>query len=268
MDVVPATGSTNADLAARARAGTAEPGAVLTTDDQQSGRGRRDRVWSTPPRSAVVVSALVQPDGVPRALWSWLPLVVGLGVSDALATVAEVPAVLKWPNDVLLDGRKVCGVLVEVVERPASAGGVSSAVLGVGVNVLQRQDELPVPTATSLLLAGASTTDRDTVLRAVLRSVGARYLQWVAAAGDPVASGVAAAYRERCDTIGRSVRVELPGDQQVFGVAEGVDADGRLLVRPEDADPDVPPRALAAGDVVHVRGPADPQQDHEPDGMI
>jgi BirA family transcriptional regulator, biotin operon repressor / biotin---[acetyl-CoA-carboxylase] ligase len=245
LEVLPATGSTNADLAARARAGTALAGAVLTTDDQQQGRGRRERTWTTPPRSALAVSVLLQPSDVARAAWTWLPLVVGVGVVDALVRVTGLDARLKWPNDVLVTDRKLCGVLAEVVETPTGA----AVVVGVGVNVSQRVEELAVPTATSLALAGAATTDRDTVLRAVLRAVGARYDAWLAAAGEPRRSGVGAAYRERCSTIGRDVRVELPGDQVLVGAAEGVDDDGRLLVRARDGEV----RALAAGDVVHVR---------------
>ena len=118
-------------------------------------------------------------------------------------------------------------MLAEVVEHPGGAG----VVVGVGLNVSQQREELPVPTATSLALAGAATTDRDTVLRSVLRAVGDRYQSWVAASGQPRASGVAAAYRERCSTIGRVVRVELPGEQTLQGEAEGVDDEGRLLVR-------------------------------------
>jgi BirA family biotin operon repressor/biotin-[acetyl-CoA-carboxylase] ligase len=245
LRVVPATGSTNADLAAAVRAGDVEHGAVLTTDDQQAGRGRRDRTWTAPPRSAIALSFFVRPTGVGRALWSWLPLAVGLGVSDALVRVGGLDARLKWPNDVLVQGEKLCGVLAEVVDHPAGTG----IVVGVGLNVSQRQDELPVATATSMALAGAAVTDRDTVARAVLRAVGDRYDAWVAAEGQPRASGVAAAYRERCQTIGQVVRVELPGGESLVGDAEGVDDEGRLLVR----GPGGLVRPLAAGDVVHVR---------------
>ncbi len=245
LDVVAATGSTNADLAERARTGRAAAGAVLTTDDQQAGRGRRDRAWTTPPRSSVAVSVLLQPHDVPRSTWTWLPLVVGVGVVDALVRVAGLDARLKWPNDVLVDELKVCGVLAEVVETPSG----SAVVVGIGLNVSQSPDELPVPTATSLAIAGSATTDRDTVLRAVLRGVAARYDAWAQAAGDPRRSSVGAAYRERCATIGQQVRVELPGAEALVGEAEGVDDDGCLLVRPSTGDV----RALAVGDVVHVR---------------
>lgn len=195
--------------------------------------------------------------------WPWIPLLVGLGVADALTSTTGLQAKLKWPNDVVVDApagapaypgwRKVCGVLAEVVATPNGTG----VVVGVGINVSQTDDELPptgpgaVP-AGSLLTLGGSTTDRDTVLRAVLRAVGLRYTAWRDAGGDPRAAGTAAGYREACVTIGRVVVVHLPGGDHVEGVAEGVDDDGCLLVRPDDGS-DV--RALAAGDVVHVRPP-------------
>jgi BirA family biotin operon repressor/biotin-[acetyl-CoA-carboxylase] ligase len=259
LDVLPRVGSTNDELRRRAASGAARHGAVLTTDHQDAGRGRRERVWSTPPRSAVTVSVLVVPDSVPQARWSWLPLLVGVGVREALVRVTGVPAELKWPNDVLVPREipalpetprgKVCGVLAEVVPTPAGPG----VVLGLGLNVSQRAAELPVPDAVSLAGLGAATTDRDTVLRSVLRAVGARYDAWVAAEGDPRASGLGAAYREACATIGRPVRVMLPGGAQLLGTAEGVDDEGRLLV----ADAAGSVIALAAGDVVHVR-PGEP----------
>jgi BirA family biotin operon repressor/biotin-[acetyl-CoA-carboxylase] ligase len=265
IDVVAATGSTNADLATAARAGSAAAGSVLVADHQREGRGRRDRAWTAPPRSSVIVSVLLVPGSdvtlVPSARWSWLPLLAGLAVTDALTRTAGLDARLKWPNDVLVDApagspaapgwHKVCGVLAEVVPTTSGPG----VVLGMGLNVSQRADELPpvgpggVP-AGSLLTLGAATTDRDTVLRALLRALGARCTAWTDAGGEPRASGVGAAYRERCTTIGRSVVVHLPGDARLAGVAEGVDDAGCLLVRPDDGSA---VRALAAGDVVHVR---------------
>lgn len=271
LDVLPETGSTNAVLRERAASGQAAHGAVLVTDHQTAGRGRRDRVWTAPPRSALAVSVLVVPDDVGQQRWSWLSLLVGLGVADALARVAGVRAELKWPNDVQvpLDGvatrgaprGKVCGVLAEVVATPA--GG--AVVLGLGLNVSQRRDELPADTATSLAAVGAATTDRDTLLRAVLRAVGGRYQAWQDAGGDPRASGLAAAYREACSTIGCQVQVQLPGDQQLAGRADGVDDDGRLLVSPDDGGP---LQSLAAGDVVHLRPGTQVDEADRSDGMI
>lgn len=254
LDVVPETESTNADVAARARAG--EPGGyVLIADHQSAGRGRLDRTWTTPPRAALAISVLLRPRPA-MALWSWLPQLAGVALVDAFTRTCGLPARLKWPNDVLLpDGgtvrsgqfRKVCGILAEAV--PPGPGDVGAVVLGAGINVSQRQEELPVPTATSLLLAGSASTDRDVVARAYLRALAARYGAWQSAGGDPRASGLAAAYREMCLTIGQDVRVLRPGAADLVGHADGVDDEGRLLVR----QPDGKLSALAAGDVVHVR---------------
>jgi BirA family biotin operon repressor/biotin-[acetyl-CoA-carboxylase] ligase len=258
LDVVPETGSTNADLVERARGGEAE-GAVLVADHQTAGRGRRDRSWIAPPRAGIVASVLLRP-AAPAERWSWLTLMAGLAVTDALILTCGLPASLKWPNDVLVpvpesDGprgvdeqKKVAGLLAEVV-RTASG---SAVVLGFGINVSQDAEELPVPTATSLKLAGSATTDRDTVLRAVLRALSERYRQFTADGADGSAglAGLIANYRERCSTIGRTVRVELPDGESLLGLADGVDDEGRLLVLGE---PDGPVRALSAGDVVHIR---------------
>ncbi len=257
VEVVARTGSTNADVAARARAGEPE-GLVLVADHQDAGRGRLGRSWQTPPRAALAVSLLLRPP-VDPARWSWLPLLAGVGIVDALTRTCGLPAGLKWPNDVLVpepvrgrppeDGerRKVCGVLAEAVAGPD--GVPVAAVLGFGLNVDQHREELPVPTATSLRLAGAATLDRDTVLRACLRAVAVRYRQWADAGGEPRASGLGAAYRERCLTLGQEVEVNLPGGEPaVRGLAEEVDDDGRLVVATGTG-----PRALAAGDVVHLR---------------
>jgi BirA family transcriptional regulator, biotin operon repressor / biotin---[acetyl-CoA-carboxylase] ligase len=270
VEVVPQTGYTNADLAARARAGEPE-GLVLAADHQGDGRGRLGRTWQAPPRSSLAVSVLLRP-AVDPARWSWLPLLTGLAVAEALTEVCGVPAGLKWPNDVLVpepvppsngrpaepgELRKVCGVLVEAV--PGPDGVPAAAVAGFGVNVDQHREELPGATATSLRLAGAATLDRDTVLRACLRALAVRYRRWVDAAGDVRASGVGAAYREACLTLGQEVEVQLPGREPVRGVAEGVDDDGRLLVHvglgdgAGGASGDGSLLALAAGDVVHVR---------------
>jgi BirA family biotin operon repressor/biotin-[acetyl-CoA-carboxylase] ligase len=259
IEVVPETGSTNADVAARARAGEAE-GLVLAADHQVAGRGRLGRAWEAPPRAGLAVSVLLRPP-VAADRWSWLPLLTGLAVVDALTRVCGLPAGLKWPNDVLVpepvrgrppeqgERRKVCGVLAEAVH---GADGVpAAAVVGFGLNVDQERDELPVPTATSLRLAGAATLDRDTVLRACLRALAVRYRRWADAGGDPRASGVGPAYREACLSLGQEVDVRLPGPNGVRGVAEGVDDDGRLVVAAPDGV-----HALAAGDVVHVRSGA------------
>ena len=239
--VVAETGSTNADVAELAKSGAAE-GLVLVAEYQRTGRGRRGRSWSAPARSGLSVSILLRPDGVAPGRWSLLPLLVGVGVATGVSDVAGVPVSLKWPNDLLIGDRKLGGILAERVDTPIGP----AAVVGCGLNVSVHESELPVSTATSLALAGAGCTDRDTVLRAALRGVAAHYTAWVAAGGDP--GSVLSAYRPLCATLGRRVRVQLPGDRVVEGPAVGVSDDGSLLV--ESATGRV---TLSAGDVVHLR---------------
>lgn len=245
VTTVAETGSTNADLAQRAAADDTAEGAVLTAEHQTTGRGRLGRTWTAPPRSGLAVSVLLAPREVDSARWSWLPLLTGLAVRDVLLSQAGLPAGLKWPNDVLVDERKVAGILAELVAQPSGP----AVVVGLGLNVTATADELPVPTATSLRLAGTATTDRQLLLHAFLRALEHRYERWRTAGGDPRRSGSGAAYREACTTLGRTVVVHLPSGDDVTGVAEGVDDEGRLLVR----DLGGRSHALAAGDVRHVR---------------
>ena len=256
VEVVESTGSTNADLLARARDGEPE-GTVLVTEHQQAGRGRMGRTWITPPRAALTFSLLVRPETVPPARRGWLPLLTGVAVTEAITEVTDVPATLKWPNDVLSAQGKLAGILAE------AAG--DAIVVGIGLNVSTEAAELPdrgpgaLPAA-SLLTAGAKpgTLGRDRLLLAILDAFERRYLAWRAAAGDQDRSGVRAAYVARSGTIGRQVRAELPGGQALSGSAVGVDADGRLLVRPSagtsfagiSSAGTVP---VAAADVVHLR---------------
>lgn len=244
VDVVQATGSTNTDLAARAVKGEAPAGSVLVAEEQSAGRGRLDRRWSAPPRSGLFFSVYLEPD-VPAARWGWLPLLAGVATATALARAAGVDTALKWPNDLLVtvgaEERKAGGILAE-----AAGKGV---VVGIGLNVSLRADELPVPGAGSLALAGARGVDRDPLLRAVLRSLERWYVDWQAAGGDPAASGLQEAYAAGCATLGRSVRALLPGDREIRGEAVALDGDGRLVL----ATADGVRQPVGAGDIVHLR---------------
>ncbi len=151
------------------------------------------------------------------------------------------------PGGPAVPSRKCAGILAEAVPDPG--GSAPAVVLGIGLNVTLRADELPRADATSLELVGGSCTDRDPLLRGLLRELASWYERFRAAAGDPVGSGLAAGYRAGCVTLGRTVRVELPGGKLLTGTATDIDADGRLLVTPADGVP----VALAAGDVTHVR---------------
>jgi BirA family biotin operon repressor/biotin-[acetyl-CoA-carboxylase] ligase len=250
-EVLEASPSTNAVVADRARAGEA-PGLLVVADHQTAGRGRLDRTWVTPAGAALTFSLLVAPNEVPVARWPWLPLLAGVAVARAVRRVAGVEATLKWPNDVLVGESpstgsgtgKLCGILVERVEGPRHA----SAVVGIGINVLQRRDELPADTATSVAIEAGRPVDRVALLAEVGDQLGRWYDAWVAAAGDARASGLLDAYAGLCATIGQEVRVHLPRDEELRGVAKGIDDDGRLVVTGPTG-----PVALGAGDVVHVR---------------
>lgn len=198
--------STNRVAAGLARAG-APDGLVVGADHQTRGRGRRGRTWESRPGSALLVSVVLRP--VPGLV----TLAAGLAAADACQAVAGVAATLKWPNDILAGDAKLGGVLSELVG--------DAVVVGLGVNLTW------APAGGACLGPGV---DRDALLAAYL-----------AALDEP--AGVLARYRPRCSTLGRRVRVELPG-ATVVGTAEDVDDEGRLVV---DGRP------VSAGDVVHLR---------------
>jgi BirA family transcriptional regulator, biotin operon repressor / biotin---[acetyl-CoA-carboxylase] ligase len=244
LEVVESTGSTNADLLARALAG--EPaGAVLAAEEQLAGRGRMGRTWTSPPRAALTFSVLLKP-AVPPGRRGWLPLLTGVAVATAVTQVAGVETTIKWPNDLLTADAKLAGILAE-----ASGDAV---VVGIGLNVSTEPAEFPVPRpgalpATSLRAAGATALDRASLLLAILGELEHWYRAWQRAGGDPDRSGLRAEYSSLSATIGRTVRAELPGGQALSGPAAGVDSDGRLLVRVSSGSE----VAVSAGDVVHLR---------------
>lgn len=246
LDVVESVPSTNTALAAAARAGAADR-TVLIAEHQTAGRGRVGRSWVAPARSGLALSVLLRPCDVPQARWGWLPLLAGVALCRTVTALGAVPATLKWPNDLLLGtGRsKAAGILAEVVPGPA-------VVLGIGLNVTLRADELPVAQVpsqvTSLAVEQAACTDRDRLLRALLRALDREMLAWCGHRGDPDASGLREAYQHCCATLGEQVRVELPGQPTLTGTAVDLDAQGRLVLCSGGQR-----HVLSAGDVTHVR---------------
>ena len=235
LRVVAETGSTNADLADAAREGAAE-GTVLVAERQTAGRGRLGRSWESPPRAGLMVSVLLRPAEVPVARYGWLPLLAGVALAETVRRVSDVDAYLKWPNDLLLPGDRKCGGILAEVVAPGAV------VIGIGLNVSLTEDELPRPEATSLALAGAPT-DRDPLLRQLLRSLAFWYERWRT-------GSIRDDYLSHCGTIGRRVRVELPDGGVHEGIAVDVDDEGRLVLTTQGPDGRV---TVAAGDVVHVR---------------
>lgn len=242
VDVVERTGSTNADLIAAAAAGAPDR-TVLLAEYQDAGRGRLARSWVSPPGTGLTVSVLFRPAGVPPSRFGWLPLLAGLALLDVVRSLSDVPSGLKWPNDLLLgpQARKAAGILAEVADpvRPA-------VVVGIGVNVAAAPPDQPA--ATSLNDEGVRI-DRGELLLALLTRLDEREAAWRAARGDPDATRLRADYRAGCASLGSPVRVELPGGAVHIGTAEDVDLDGRLLL----LDASGRRRAIAAGDVVHLR---------------
>src|SRR5580692_2830927 len=214
IDVVASTGSTNADLMARAADGL-EPldGQVLVAEEQTAGRGRLGRTWTSVPGASLTFSVLLRPVTVPAGRRGWLPLLAGVAVASAVRSVAGVEAVLKWPNDVLVGDRKLAGILAE-----QSPDG-SAVVIGTGLNVATPASALPVSPAglpaTSLLVEGADV-GREGLLAEILRTLEHWYLVF-SADPDPVRSGLLAEYRAACATLGRQVRVELPAGRVLAG---------------------------------------------------
>ncbi len=235
VTLLPTAGSTNAVVAQ-----DPVPRTIVVADHQTAGRGRLDRSWDTPPGTALTFSAVVDPELADED-WPLLPLATALAVAEGVRRAADVDPRLKWPNDLLLgvdrDERKFAGILLERVSNPVEADR-PLAVIGIGINVAMTEDELPVESATSLRIAGA-TTDRTHVFGEVAR-VLVEVLDLLGE--DPHA--VLERYRGACTTIGRDVEVHLPGGEVFTGRAAGVDDRGRLVV---DG------RAVGAGDVVHVR---------------
>ncbi len=242
VEVVASTGSTNADLLARG----GPEGQVLVAEEQTAGRGRLGRSWTSVPGASLTFSVLLRPSSVPLARRGWLSLLTGGAVASAVRSAAGVSAELKWPNDVLVGGRKLAGILAE-----QSTDG-SAVVVGVGLNVAAPPDALPLsPTglpATSLLVEGADIA-REPLLTEVLHHLE-RWYQAFRSDPDPARTGLLDVYRSLCGTLGRSVRVELPVGRVLTGVAEDIDTGGRLLVR---ADSEATVTPVSAGDVIHLR---------------
>jgi len=249
LDVVEQTGSTNADLLARAASGTDVAGAVLIAEHQTAGRGRHGRGWSASPRAQITMSVGVSVVDVPTEGWGWLSLATGVAIVDAVTPLLEGTGCqvgLKWPNDVVAgppDSRgKLAGILAEVA-RPV-------VVVGLGLNVTQAPEEVEGPGATSLFDLGVESPDRDRLVCAVLRELGRRIVAWRAARGADWA--LAADYRTRSLTIGTRVRVQLPGGKELVGTASAIDDQGRLCLETGEAASGQTV-VVSAGDVLHLR---------------
>lgn len=236
--MVDITGSTQNDLAVQIREGNSRHGDVLVAEFQSAGRGRLDRSFVAPPHSALLFSFFVKPlrDSVD---WGWLPLLAGQAVSAAIGSqcrldVNHVPK-LKWPNDVLMNEKKIAGLLSERIDHREGAG----VIIGIGINVHLDEDELPVPTASSLNLQGYGECNRDELLVAVLQNFADYLERWES--GD---TELVQEYKARSATIGRPIRIEAPAGTVRESTAIGIDPSGALILTTGEL--------LTVGDVVHL----------------
>ncbi len=239
VEVVAEAGSTNADL----RAHAADPAwldlSVLLTRNQVAGRGRLDRTWTAPDGAALAVSVLLRESLPAPAYRGWIPLAAGVALSAAIAAqLAGHEVGLKWPNDVLVDGHKISGILAEATAE--------AVIVGAGINTAMTAAQLPVPTATSFAVCGVAA-DEDRLLADYLGRLRV-LLDALVREGEPAARRLHGEVTARCLSLGRGVRVVLPDDSVLEGIATRLDADGRLVVVTGGAE-----HIVAAGDVVHAR---------------
>ena len=216
-------------------------GEVVIAEAQTGGRGRRGRPWVSPPGRNAYFSVVLRPD-LPPARAPELTLLASVAICDALRQ-ANVPATIKWPNDLLVADRKIAGILTELASEPERVDWV---VLGVGVNVNAAESDFPEelrPTATSILMERGSPAPRALFVAACLTALETWLDRHAEEGFDPVRR----AWRERNATLGREVTVQAEG-REVSGRAEDIDAGGALLVRTIDGT-----QRILSGDVVHLR---------------
>ena len=230
VSVVELTGSTQDDLLKRIESCDAQSGDVLVANYQTHGRGRLERTFTAPPGSALLFSIYVKPMR-DKAEWGILTLIAGISVCDVLNTLLEEHVTLKWPNDLLINGKKVCGLIGQ-----ATKDGI---VLGIGINVGMTKQELPVPEATSLAVEGSLHLDRNEICALILRALEENFKRFEA--GEDFVE----LYTKLSSTIGREVRVELPGGQKIESLALGIDPTGALVLADGSH--------ISAGDVIHLR---------------
>ncbi|MBC2682130.1 biotin--[acetyl-CoA-carboxylase] ligase [Corynebacterium anserum] len=284
VEVVEQTGSTNTDLVERPHCPNAT---VRIAEEQISGRGRMGRVWTAPARAQLIVSVSLTCPEIPMERLGLFPLVAGLSITQGIIDATALPARLKWPNDVLVENRKLVGMLVEVPQLQP----VPRVVIGFGVNYDLMPEELPVPHATSLALeyshcdpiaadgelaakevpettvvakevvaketamspaASARQTDnalpsREEIAVRILTQLHEDVARFRAMGGAPMT--FMSRYKHLSSTLGTAVKVLLPGDKELAGTAVDISDGGELVVIDEQGRR----HSVAAGDVIHVR---------------
>lgn len=228
--MVDLTASTQSDLAELVNASVAKSGEVIAAEFQSNGRGRLDRTFEAPPQSALLFSFYIAPK---RAVsdWGFISFLAALAMREVITDQLAEKVNLKWPNDILIGDKKVAGLLAQQIGE--------GVIVGIGLNVAMSTDDLPVPTATSLLLADSNLLDRNLILSAFLNHFENLFKEWDSG-GDFLEK-----YRQACSTLGRQVRVEVLGRDSIEGEAVSITAQGVLILKDGTE--------VNVGDVVHLR---------------
>lgn len=247
VHVLPEVDSTHAWIRRELAAGRPlAPLTIVTTEDQQAGRGRHQRTWVTPAGTAIALSIYLEPGQLPLNTWSWLTMMLALSVNTALQEHYHVAAELKWPNDVLVaPGNKICGVLAEILR---TSGPTPALVVGCGLNVHQNRSDIPNG-GVSLASLGCADVDRNDVIERILTTFKQWYDRWLAAAGDAVTSGLHAAVTKHCATLRQECILHLPDGSTVLGQSAHLTTTGALHFTPHTGDS----FDVSAADVEHCR---------------
>jgi BirA family biotin operon repressor/biotin-[acetyl-CoA-carboxylase] ligase len=242
VKIVEETGSTQTDLANEVRDGLVASGSVLVAEHQTSGRGRLDRNFVAPPRSALLFSFFYLPHlkGEKSGHFGWIPLLasqaVHASIKSIIGTRTDISLSLKWPNDVLLNEKKVAGLLCERVNLPDGPG----VIVGIGLNVFASQEDLPNKSSTSLALEELGSVDRGSLLVSILQNMTKFLMRW-----ENDDACLIDEYKEISATVGRRVRVEAPSGDITESIAVGIEPSGSLVL--------IDGTVISVGDIVHLR---------------
>ena len=231
VSVVELTGSTQNDLLQLVESNNALDGQVIATEFQSDGRGRLDRTFEAPAQSALLFSFYIKPRNQ-RSEWGFIPLIAGLSLVRAITTIDTAMNVsLKWPNDLIINEKKCAGIIAQTTNE--------GIVIGIGLNVSMTPNELPVSTATSLAIEGSTITDRNLLLSHLLNTFAELFEAW------EEGSELLDEYASASSTIGKKVRIELPGGENLEATVARISHTGELVL--DDG------RHVSAGDVIHLR---------------
>jgi BirA family biotin operon repressor/biotin-[acetyl-CoA-carboxylase] ligase len=231
VSVVEVTGSTQDDLAAQLSHNEVKSGAVLVAEYQSAGRGRLDRTFEAPQSSALLFSLYIEPKRE-KSEWSFLPLLAGLVSTLALSELdPRFTVELKWPNDLQISGQKLGGIITQATDR--------GVILGIGINVGMSKKELPIESATSLMIEGFNSLDRNLILASILNTFEELLGRW------EDGEDLRHLYRERSATLNQKIQVELPGGEKRNGFAEDISPVGELILEGGER--------ITIGDIVHLR---------------